>query len=95
MATPDIHLLAIENRANPGLSVDFSAITRTLNSSTSYTASAELRLNQRAARAANQFRRGSKTSGRRCSSACPVLFFRKTSSRSIKRQNIETGKRSP
>ncbi len=39
MATPDIHLLAIENWATLAKSVDFSTITTTLNSSTSYTAS--------------------------------------------------------
>ena len=39
MATPDIHLLAIENWTTLAKSVDFSTITTTLNSSTSYTAS--------------------------------------------------------
>jgi hypothetical protein len=39
MATPDIHLLKIENWTKLADSVDFSTITTTLNSSTSYTAS--------------------------------------------------------
>src|SRR5689334_2200564 len=39
MATPDIHLLAIENWTKLAKSVDFNTITTTLNSSTSYTAS--------------------------------------------------------
>jgi hypothetical protein len=39
MATPDIHLLAIENWKKLVNSVDYSDITTTLNSSTSYTAS--------------------------------------------------------
>jgi hypothetical protein len=38
MATPDIHLLAIENWTKLGESVDFNTVTTTLNSSTSYTA---------------------------------------------------------
>ena len=39
MATPDIHLLAIENWTTLADSVDFNTVTETLNSSTSYTAS--------------------------------------------------------
>jgi hypothetical protein len=39
MATPDIHLLAIENWTTLAGSVDFSTLTETLHSSTSYTVS--------------------------------------------------------
>ena len=39
MATPDIHLLAIENWTKLADSVDYTFMTTTLNSSTSYTVS--------------------------------------------------------